>query len=438
MCNDRKGVAIKYKNETVTYERLFRMVASVSGFIYEANNVKQGCRVLIIVDNSIPSIVTMLALSALGCHVDVIGSKKDYEQFKRTVSVAKYDFIFAATEESLEYFDDASIFFITKIWQKAVDHTEYKPFVRVATTISIFTSGSTNISKNARRSNTLLQYLAAIADLVKTLGLNTYKSVILPVPIYHSYGLSVLFLSLMLNKTLVLTNKFDAGEVAAQIVSNNIQVAVVIPQMLHRLLGYDLDCVRCIITCADFLPVSVFLAARQKFGDVIFNLYGTTEAGLATVATPGMLAMKPDTIGRPIRGSNLTLRNENGNSILYVSSRFATKREMLSTGDIATMDENGWYFLRGRVDDLCVINGVNVYPAELLQMAYKNDLIQHVVVKTVKDDNDFNKIKLILKCREGVTMTEREFKEWWVSEYGTRIFPSIIEFTEADTYIKLM
>jgi fatty-acyl-CoA synthase len=430
MCSDKSAVAIKHREHSVTYEALFNQIGSVSGFIYRNYEVKQGSQVLIIVDNSIPSVVLLMALSALGCNIHAIGSMKDYDELKRTVDLRKYHLIFSAIEERPDYYDVTSIHYITRLWDEAVSHERYDPFVSVHTKISIFTSGSTNVAKRSGRSNTLLQYLKVITDLVKTLRLHTYQSVMLPVPIYHSYGLSVLFLGLMLNKTIVLVNKFDAAEVANEIEAGRVEVAVLIPQMLHRLLGYDLSSLRCIVSCADVLPTTVLQSARKKFGDIVFNLYGTTETGLVTIATPEMLAVKPGTIGRPIKGSKLKLSDENGSPVLHVRSEFASNGGYVSTGDIAEIDESGWYFLKGRIDHLLVVNGVNVYPNEILEMAYKNESVQDAVVRKFKDENGFTRIKLVLSCRGGHEVNETEFREWWLEHYGTRFLPTTVEFAD--------
>src|SRR5690606_28460014 len=205
---------------------------------------------------------------------------------------------------------NAGVRFLTPVWEVAIKHKPYRPFIWRMTTISIFTSGTTGVSKKAQRRNTLWPFLKVIADIGETLKFSVYTNVFLPVPISHSYGLSTLFLALMMNRTVTLSNKFDQKEVAATMRRDKIQVAVLIPQMINRLLGDELPKLGCIVSCADVLPVQVLTSAREKFGDIIFNLYGTSETGLATIATPQMLAVKPTTIGRPIKGCDLRLVEE--------------------------------------------------------------------------------------------------------------------------------
>jgi acyl-CoA synthetase (AMP-forming)/AMP-acid ligase II len=176
-------IALKHRTKSVTYRELFDMVPSVSGYVYRTYKVKQGSSALVIVDNSIPSVVLLLALSALGCNIHILRPIKDYEQFRRTVNLRNYDCIFSGIEEKCDYYDNSPIQFITRIWDEAVTHEGYKPFVKRPTRLSIFTSGSTGLVKSAGRSNTLWQYLNAISDIVKTLGLQNYGRVLLPVPI---------------------------------------------------------------------------------------------------------------------------------------------------------------------------------------------------------------------------------------------------------------
>src|SRR5687767_6234666 len=87
MSADRKSIAIKHGGETVTYETLFRQVGSIGGYVYHTHRVKQGSKVLLIADNSIPSVVLLLALSALGCNIHIIAPMRDHDLFRRTVDL---------------------------------------------------------------------------------------------------------------------------------------------------------------------------------------------------------------------------------------------------------------------------------------------------------------------------------------------------------------
>jgi acyl-CoA synthetase (AMP-forming)/AMP-acid ligase II len=435
---DGRMIALRSGDIALSYNELFRSISAAGGYLFSTYHIRQGDRILVIADNSIPSIILMFALSSLGCHIHVIAPMKDRDQFKRTLGANTFDFLFSASRENHEYYDEFGIHFLTWQWTDVLTHKPYRPFVNHATNISFFTSGSTGIAKTAKRSNTLWQYLRAIADLVKTLQIFRYRSVMLPVPVYHSYGLSALFLSLMLGKTIHLVTKFEAADFAREIQNNKVEVAILVPQMLSGLLSYDLKSLRCIVCCADVLPTTVLQAARKNFGDIVFNLYGTSETGLATVATPAMLAVRPETIGRPINGCKLKLVEENGEYVLHVKSGFAMSRGYIRTGDIAFCDENGWYYLRGRVDHLLVINGANIYPFELLEMVYKHDDIQHAEVRSFVSEQGFRKIKLILQSKHSRPVNEQQFKDWWARQYGTKFLPTTVEFDATGYRSKLM
>lgn len=438
MCGDKTRIALKHNDTSVTYGELFRMVSSVSGYVHEKYKVKQGSHVLVIVENSIPSVVLMLALSALGCNIHIIRALRDYQSFLRTVDLEKYDFVFSGIEEQPDYYHHNNVVSITQAWDAAANHKGYEPFVRRRTTLSVFTSGTTGYARRAGRSNTLWQYLGAISDVAKTLRLPEYRAVLLPVPIYHSYGLSTLFLGLMLNKPVILVNKFDLVQVGNAIRTNQVEMVVLIPQMLNRLLSEDLKGLRCIVSCADVLPIGVLQKARARFGDIIFNLYGTSEAGLSTIATPAMLAVRPDTIGKPVRGCEIRLVEEDGYNILHVKSRFAISAGYVRTGDIASVDENGWYYIYGRADDLIVVNGINVYPSELMRIAYEHEAVQYAGVKTFPDGDGFRRIRMTLLVKPGTTLNDQQFKDWWVSRHGAKLVPAVVDVKTDDDDIKLM
>lgn len=430
-------VAIQCDDDRITYRQLLTQSDSVAGYILNKWNVKQGTTVLLICENNMESIVVLLALSALGCNVKLIGSNNAALKLPQNISKQKIDLCIASTHDEHFYAPNLNVQWIVPKWKEAQAHRAQKKFVYARTRISVFTSGSTGVPKKAERSNTLLQYLKAIADLYSTLGLRDYHTVYQPVPIYHSYGLSALFLSLMFRKKIILSGKFEAAKAAREISLNAAEVAIVVPQMIHRLAEESVTGLRCIISSGDALPVHVFTNARAKFGDIIFNLYGTSETGLCTIAEPARLLNSPGTIGRPIAGCEVRLVQENGNTILQAKSGFGIRHGFISTGDVATRDQHGNYFIHGRLDDLIVINGVNVYPREIQDMAYTHPEIQHVTVKTILNEEGFKRIKLIMVTKS-VTLNEQTFKDWWRNRFGTQFLPSVVELRDDDRHIKLM
>ena len=137
MCDEKDTIALKHRGIEINYRELLKSVASVSGYLREKYKVKQGTTVLVIVDNSIPSIILLFALSALGCNIYVCPPIPDHAHFRRTVNFSKYDFIFSAIEEGYDYYNSEILHHITPAWNLAVNHDAYEPFIRHHTRISI-------------------------------------------------------------------------------------------------------------------------------------------------------------------------------------------------------------------------------------------------------------------------------------------------------------
>jgi acyl-CoA synthetase (AMP-forming)/AMP-acid ligase II len=137
--------------------------------------------------------------------------------------------------------------------------------------------------------------------------------------------------------------------------------------------GADLASLQCVITGGAALPAPLAVETRRRLGDVLFNLYGTSEAGVAMFATPADLAAAPDTIGREIWGVHVTVRDDAGAALpsgevgrLCVQSRASVRQgAWIETGDVGLRDAEGRIFVRGRVDDMIVSGGENVNPWEL-------------------------------------------------------------------------
>ena len=126
--------------------------------------------------------------------------------------------------------------------------------------------------------------------------------------------------------------------------------------------------VKCIISGGDRLDKKLVDETREKLGDVLFNLYGTSEAGFFMMATPANLATNEETtLGKPITGVECDVRErrEDGVGTLWVRSKWAmigAQNQWQNTGDLVYRNEQGYYFHRGIAKNMVVCGGENVYP----------------------------------------------------------------------------
>src|SRR5687768_8108633 len=169
---------------------------------------------------------------------------------------------------------------------------------------------------------------------------------------------------------------------------------MMVPTMLGRLVGvgkeafakHDVSSMRWMMSGAAPLPTETARRVEEAFGPKLFNFYGATETGLVTLACPGEHTARPGTIGRALFGNEIRLLDDDGrevppggvgelwvrNSMLvagYHGDAEATKKSMRDgfffVGDMARVDQDGYYYLADRKIDMVISGGVNIYPLEI-------------------------------------------------------------------------
>ena len=143
---------------------------------------------------------------------------------------------------------------------------------------------------------------------------------------------------------------------------------------------------------------------QDRFGEVIYNLYGSTEVSVATLATPAEVRDAPTSVGRPALGSRVVLIDDHGAPVapggrgrVFVGT--VTPFEgytggghkeivdgMLATGDVGHFDDQGRLYVDGRDDDMIVSGGENVFPAEVEELLVAHAAVREVAVIGVADE----------------------------------------------------
>jgi fatty-acyl-CoA synthase len=185
----------------------------------------------------------------------------------------------------------------------------------------------------------------------------------------------------------------------------------------------------------------------SEFGDILFDLYGTTEAGWATLATPTDLRAARGTVGRPAHGVVVDVLDGNGSSVppdrvgeIYVGSGLAfhgysgggsrrTVRNLMSTGDMGYLDRNGRLFVVGRVDDMIVSGGENVYPQEVEDLLAAHPAVADVSVFAVADD-EFGE-RLAARVVAKGTVTAEQLRRYVSDALGRHKVPRDVVFDSA-------
>ncbi len=275
--------------------------------------------------------------------------------------------------------------------------------------IVIHTSGTTGTPKAAARSARSSGPLA-VAGLLATLPVRRGDVMVCPAPLFHSFGLLVMSLAGAVGGTLVLPEKFDPRDILRLIAEHDAEVVALVPVMLRRILDLPArqrtpkpEGLRAVLVSGSAMSPELRAETQELFGEVLYDLYGSTEGGWVAVATPEDIAADPRTAGRPVRGVEVAVFDDDGNRLDpgrsgtlhvrsdalfegYQSGESSPEREgFLSMGDLGKLDERGRLFVEGRADDMVVVGGENVYPAEVERVISKARGVHDAAVVGVPD-----------------------------------------------------
>jgi acyl-coenzyme A synthetase/AMP-(fatty) acid ligase len=203
-----------------------------------------------------------------------------------------------------------------------------------------------------------------------------------------------------------------------------------------------------IISGGDVLPSKIVETIHKTSNIKVYNMYGTSETGVCIIATNEDLKKYPNTIGKSILGVKIKINDTNGRAIhnddigqLVVKCKWSSedkKNDFYQTGDLVSKNKEGYYFYAGRIDDLIIVGGENIYPSELEYMIYKYLGIKWVKAKSVITENGTVGIHLDLLVHNKNTFNKHEFQNWMLHEIPKYMIPSSIAFLDSDLVLKLM
>jgi acyl-CoA synthetase (AMP-forming)/AMP-acid ligase II len=255
---------------------------------------------------------------------------------------------------------------------------------------------------------------------------------------FHSWGFAHFTLGLPLASTLVLRRKFDPEETLRATAQHRASALALVPVMLQRILElgqdtiarYDLSALKIIALSGSALPGEMATRAMDTFGDVLYNLYGSTEVAWATIATPEDLRAAPGTAGRPPIGTVVKLLDADGREVpaghvgrIFVANEMMFEgytggggkeivRGLMSTGDVGRFDEGGRLFVDGRDDEMIVSGGENVFPREVEDLLSDHADIEEAAVIGVKDAEFGQRLKAFVVPRNGMRLSEEDIRAY--------------------------
>jgi acyl-CoA synthetase (AMP-forming)/AMP-acid ligase II len=290
--------------------------------------------------------------------------------------------------------------------------------------VVMLTSGTTGTPKGAPR--TQPRSLAAVGALLSKVPFRAEESTYVAAPLFHALGFAHAAVAMGLGSTLVVQRRFDPERTLAIVAERRCTALVVVPVMLQRTLAlddeqlsrHDTSALRIIFVSGSQLEGDLARRAMDHFGEVVYNLYGSTEVAWATIGTPEDLRAAPGCAGRPPFGTKVRLYDGQarrvdrpgetgrifvGNVLPFEGYTGGGSKEvidgLMSTGDVGHFDTAGRLFVDGRDDEMIVSGGENVFPREVEELLASHDEIEEAAAIGVPDDQHGERLRAFVVRR---------------------------------------
>jgi acyl-CoA synthetase (AMP-forming)/AMP-acid ligase II len=370
--------------------------------------VKAGDRVGVLCRNSAAMIETLVAATIVGADPVMINTGLSGAQLAKVTADQELKVI-VHDEEFAGLLPDFSeigipVGLLDKMIADVPAGTKLRPPERPGRTI-VLTSGTTGVPKGARRPTP--GGFGPLCSIIDRIPLRAGTRVMIAAPLFHTWGFAGLQIALALRATIVLRRRFDPAAVLDMMTREACTALIAVPVMLQNIMEVADGArppVSVVAVSGSALPGGLATRFMDRYGEVLYNLYGSTEASWVSIATPADLRFAPDTAGRPPHGTAVAVLDEAGrpvpqgttgrlfagNEMLFEGYTNGTGREMrdgmIATGDVGHLDEGGRIYVDGREDDMIVSGGENVFPAEVEGLLADLAGVREVAVIGVPDD----------------------------------------------------
>ena len=334
--------------------------------------------------------------------------------------------------------------------------TEVTPTHPDDTAVILYTSGTTGKPKGAELTHFNMFYNSEYSAR-RLSGLTSEDVSFCVLPLFHSFGQTVIQNgTIQVGGTIVMQPRFEPIEAMKLMQENKVTLFAGVPTMYFALLhhpeasNYNLGSLKHCVSGGSAMPVEVMSAFDKKYGVNILEGYGLSET--SPVASFNVLdrPKKAGSIGLPLAGVEFKLIDDGGKTIAetgtpgeicikghnvmkgYYNRPDATSEAIdengwFKTGDIATVDADGYYFIVDRKKDMIIRGGFNVYPREIEETLYGHPAIGEAAVIGVPHDSHGEEVKAVIAFKPGQSATTEEIIAYCKEHLAAYKYPRIIE-----------
>lgn len=471
----QNNIAITFINQKMTYGELLAVVKKVAS-AFSKRGLKKGDRVALMLPNTPFYPISYFATLMCGATIVQVNPlyKPDelryilsdsgatfivaFEPLSPVVEAVKNDtklkeIIYASAESASQFHE---------LMQDAGDQVpniEIDPKEDVA--VLQYTGGTTGRSKGA-----MLTHYNLVANTIQSaVAINPVSEpgkerVLMVAPLFHVYGMtSGMNLAFYNGNNLIMLPRFDIEQVVKTIETFKPTNFPGVPTMYIGLLNYaknhdiKLDSFKSCTSGSAPLPVEVLEQLHEVTGAPVAEGYGLSEASPTTHRNPVVGIQKAGSIGIPFPSTDVKIVDkETGERTLEVGeigemiikgpqvmkgywnmpeeTEQTIRNGWLYTGDLAKMDEDGYFYIVGRKKEMIIASGYNVYPIEIEDVIYEHPKVLEAAVFGVPHPYRGETIKAVIVPRDGQTLTEEEIIEFCKEKLAAYKVPKIVEFRD--------
>jgi len=446
-------IALVSSNQKYTYKELFESVKSFTSYItkFPKNSV-----ISLLFENSTDFIISYLATLHASCIAHILPIMISDENLLKQIESAEPKMIITTKQfiKRIEKIENKNIekFDVNEIPTDYNSNEKRNPLPENVSYL-LYTSGTTTVPKGVPVTHQNCVFTTK--NITKILHYNETDVNILPLPLYHSFGLGCFHASLFTGATLVLhKNATDISEISCSIKNNSASTLALVPASLTKILHEpkdemldSLSRLRLLITNTTSLQTNIVKEYRKILKNGNFaTYYGLTEASRSTFMIFDK-AGKENSVGLPSPGVELKLVDSKNNSgdkgeiwirggnviKKYWKNPEADKNIVdgwLKTGDLGYRDSDGYLHLTGRVDNVINISGEKVIPEEIERMVKSLSGIEETIAVGIDHEIYGKVVKLFVKKTSDSKIKKSEIITHCIKNLERYKVPAIVEFVD--------
>ncbi len=334
-----------------------------------------------------------------------------------------------------------------------IDCTQTRPD---DTAVILYTSGTTGKPKGVELSHFNI-FSNALYTKEKSLFIDHSSVTIAVLPLFHTFGQTAIQnATLMAGATMVMVPQFEPKKMLGEIEKHRVTCIAAVPTMYNLMLQtqrrrpFDTASLKVAISGGAALPLAIYEEFEQLFGFKIIEGYGLSETSPIACITPADSTIhKPGSIGPELFGTQVRIMRGDGSfaepgevgelvvrghNIMkgYYKDPLATEvaffKGWLKTGDVARVDEDGFFYIVDRSKDVIIRAGMNIYPREVEEVLHHHPAVREVAVLGIPDETLSENVVACVVLVEGATITSLELQKYCREHLAVYKCPKSVEF----------